>query len=119
MTVRSASLATGLTEFVRQITGVVLLPGQDGYDQECAAYNFAVPNRPAVVVGAAGAADIQAAVLFAEAHDLDVAVMNTGHTTIVPGEQTLLITTRRMNEVSIDPATRSARVGAGVRWQQV
>jgi FAD/FMN-containing dehydrogenase len=111
--------ATDLAGLARQITGVVLLPGQDGYDEECAAYNFAVPNHPAVVVGATGAADIQAAVGFAREHGLDLAVMNTGHTTVVPGDHTLMITTRRMNDVTIDPATRRARVGAGVRWQQV
>ncbi|WP_344820679.1 FAD-binding oxidoreductase, partial [Actinoplanes cyaneus] len=35
------------------------------------------------------------------------------------GERTLLITTRRLAGVTVDPVTRRARVGAGVRWQQV
>jgi FAD/FMN-containing dehydrogenase len=106
-------------ELARRVAGVVVLPGDEGYAAECAAYNPAVPNNPAVVVGAAGPSDIQAALTFAADHDLAVAVMNTGHTTVVADDRTLLITTRRMDEVTIDPVARRARVGAGVRWQQV
>ena len=99
--------------------GVVLQPGQDGYAAEVATYNVAVPNAPALVVGATGPDDVSAAVRFAAAHTRPVAVMSTGHTPVVPGEGTVLITTRRMDEVTIDPRRRRARVGAGVRWQQV
>jgi UDP-N-acetylenolpyruvoylglucosamine reductase len=106
-------------ELSHRVAGPVLLPGDEGYAEECATYNPAVPNSPALVVGAAGPSDVQAALAFAKAHDLAVAVMNTGHTTVVANDRTLLITTRRMDEVTIDPVARRARVGAGVRWQQV
>ncbi|MEV4346940.1 FAD-binding oxidoreductase [Actinoplanes sp. NPDC049596] len=108
-----------IDDLAGRVAGVVLLPGQDGYAEECAMYNPAVANNPAVVVGAAGPADVQAALAFAKAHDLAVAIMNTGHTSAVADDRTLLITTRRMDEVVIDPSARRARVGAGVRWQQV
>ena len=110
---------TDVEDLARRVAGVVLLPGQQGYAEECAMYNPAVPNTPAVVVGAGGASDVQAALAFAEAHDLAVTVMNTGHTSAVAGDRTLLITTRRMDEVTVDASARRARVGAGVRWQQV
>ncbi|MGK5683923.1 FAD-binding oxidoreductase [Actinoplanes sp. URMC 104] len=106
-------------ELAHRVAGVVLLPGDESYAEECATYNPAVPNNPAVVVGAAGPSDVQAALAFAKQHDLAVAVMNTGHTTVVADNRTLLVTTRRMDEVTIDPVARRARVGAGVRWQQV
>ncbi|MDG4811131.1 FAD-binding oxidoreductase [Micromonospora sp. WMMD1120] len=111
--------AEDAAELATRVTGPVLLAGQDGYAEECAMYNPAVLLQPAVVVGATGPADIQAALAFAQRHRLDVAVMNTGHTAAVEGNRTLLITTRRMDEVTIDPATRRARVGGGARWQQV
>jgi hypothetical protein len=47
------------------VPGSVLLPGEAGYDDECAAFN---PNHelpPAVIVIAQSAADVQAAVAFA------------------------------------------------------
>ncbi|WP_250004579.1 FAD-binding oxidoreductase [Actinoplanes sp. M2I2] len=111
--------AAAVEALTAEVTGVVLQPGQDGYAAEVATYNFAVPNAPALVVGAAGPADVQAAVRFAAAHGRPVAVLSTGHTPVVPGEGTVMITTRRMDEVTIDPHQRRARVGAGVRWQQV
>ncbi|WP_438820880.1 hypothetical protein, partial [Actinoplanes cyaneus] len=77
--------ATAAAELARRVAGVVLLPGQDGYAQECAAYNPAVPNTPVVVVGVAAPSDVQAALVFASEYNLSVAVMNTGHTTVVAG----------------------------------
>ena len=111
--------AADVAQLRRQVSGVVLTPEQDGYAEECAAYNPAVPNRLALVVGAAGPSDVQAAVAFAADRSLDVAVMNTGHTAVVPGRRTLLITTRQMGEVTVDPVARRARVGAGARWREV
>jgi FAD/FMN-containing dehydrogenase len=56
---------------------------------------------------------------FAAAADLPVSVQATGHGGVGPGAGAVLISTRRMTEVSIDPDARLARVGAGVRWRQV
>ncbi|MFG1996325.1 FAD-binding oxidoreductase [Actinoplanes sp. NPDC048988] len=111
--------AADVAELARRVTGPVLLPGQEGYAEECAMYNVIVPNNPAVVVGATGPSDIRAALAFAEAHELAVAVMNTGHSSAVGGDRVLMITTRRMDEVTVDPAARRARAGGGARWQQV
>ncbi|WP_063798141.1 nuclear transport factor 2 family protein [Streptomyces sp. 150FB] len=102
-----------------QVTGPVLGPDDDGFAEECAPYNLAVAHRPAVVVGAVDSADVQAAVRFAAAHGLPAAVMATGHQAIVPADESVLITTRRMAGVSVDPEARTARVAAGATWQQV
>ncbi|MFF2522981.1 FAD-binding oxidoreductase [Streptomyces liangshanensis] len=102
-----------------QVTGPVLGPDDDGFAEECAPYNLAVTHRPAVVVGAVDAADVQAAVRFAAAHALPVAVLATGHQAIVPADGAVLVTTRRMNRVSVDAEARTVRVEAGTIWQQV
>jgi FAD/FMN-containing dehydrogenase len=73
-----------------------------------------------VAVGATSAADVQAAVRFAAAHRLAVAVHSTGHAAaMATTEDTVVISTRRMTGVTIDPVANTARVEAGVRWQQV
>ncbi|SCF45675.1 alpha/beta fold hydrolase [Micromonospora mirobrigensis] len=110
--------AGAVAELAAVATGPVLRPADEGYAAECAGYNLAVPHRPALVVGATNPADVQAAVRFAAAHDLPVAVLATGHSAL-PSAGAVLITTRRMNAVSIDAERRTARIGAGVRWQQV
>jgi FAD/FMN-containing dehydrogenase len=85
---------------------------------ETAGFNTAAERRPAVVVGAASAEDVAAAVRFAAAHDLPVGVLATGHGG-VGCDGGVLVTTRRMQQVRVDPQRRLAQVGAGVRWEKV
>ncbi|MCX5111969.1 FAD-dependent oxidoreductase [Streptomyces sp. NBC_00378] len=75
--------------------------------------------RPDLVVEAAHAEDVRAAVADAAARGLPVRVHATGHG--LPGaiEGGVLISTRRMDSVGIDPVRRTARIGAGVTWGQV
>ncbi|MYV55862.1 FAD-binding oxidoreductase [Streptomyces sp. SID3212] len=102
------------------VAGPVLLPGDDGYAEEATGFNRVVTHRPAVIVGAADAADVLSAVRFAGRYGRPVAVLSTGHgpTGDVP-EDAVMITTRRMTGLSIDAGERTVRVEAGVRWQQV
>ncbi|MET0699612.1 MAG: FAD-binding protein [Mycobacterium sp.] len=102
------------------LTGPLFLPDAPGYDQELVVFNQVVRHRPAVVVGAANAADVAEAVRFAARHGMSVAVLNTGHgPAIAAGPETLMITTRRMSRIEIDPGNSTARVQAGVRFGQL
>src|ERR1700728_703489 len=101
------------------VDGIVLIPADDAYAVECGTYNLAAPRRPAVVVGAANSSDVSSAVRFGLEQGLPVGVMATGHGAAVPADGAVLVTTRRMNAVSVDPVARTARAEAGVRWQQV
>jgi FAD/FMN-containing dehydrogenase len=100
-------------------TGPVLFPRDDGFADEIAGYQSGWRHRPEMVVGAADAGDVAAAVEFAATHGLPVGVQATGHGLSVPLPGGVLISTRRLGEVSIDPASRTARLAAGVRWSQV
>jgi FAD/FMN-containing dehydrogenase len=102
----------------RDLAGPVLLPGDDGYVEEVAGFNRVVTHRPSLVVGATCAADVQAAVRFAGAHGLPTAVLATGHGPSMVIDDSVLITTRRMDDVTIDPIGQTARVDAGVCWGQ-
>jgi FAD/FMN-containing dehydrogenase len=108
-----------LDDLTAQVTGPVL----DGTDPRVAAevtgFNTTHTPRPAVVVGATCAADVAAAVRWAGAHGRPVAVQSTGHGLLSDLAGTVLVTTRRMSGVTVDPVARTARVGAGVRWAQV
>jgi hypothetical protein len=118
------SLAPGIPpadvdDLRRRVRGPVLAAGDDGLAAEVAAWNVAVQHTPAVAVGATCAADVVAAVTWAVAHDLRVAVQATGHGPVRNACGALMITTRRMQGVHIDPERRIARVQAGVRWAAV
>jgi FAD/FMN-containing dehydrogenase len=108
-----------IDELLAGVHGIVLTPGEEGYEAEAATYNLATTHHPAVIVGAADADDVQAAVRFATRRGLPVAVMATGHGPVLPADGAVLITTHRMDAVRIDPVRRTARVEAGVVWQQV
>lgn len=88
--------------------------------EDTAGYQTAVNARPEVAVEASDSSHVVNAVEYAARHDLSVSVLNTGHgSSDVGGDPGLLVRTRGMNGVAVDPGTRTAWVGAGVRWQQV
>jgi FAD/FMN-containing dehydrogenase len=112
-------MSATIENLAAEISAPPLHPDDTGYAEEVAGFNAAVVHRPDVVVRARGAGDVQAAVRFAARHGLRVAVQATGHGATTPFRDGLLISTRRMDEVSVDPAERTATVAAGTRWRQV
>jgi len=108
---------------VEQLRGLVHGPvyaaGDDGLAAEVATWNVAVQHTPAIAVGATCAADVAAAVSWAVEHDLGVAVQATGHGPVRNAAGSMMITTRRMQGIFIDPERRTVRVEAGVKWKRV
>jgi FAD/FMN-containing dehydrogenase len=101
------------------VAGSVLLPGGAGYDNECAVWNLNHELVPAAIVVPESAADVQAAVSFAAGQRRPVLVKTTGHQIVCKAHGAVVIATRRMNDVAIDPVGRTARVGAGAIWSEV
>jgi FAD/FMN-containing dehydrogenase len=102
-----------------QLTGSALLPNDPGWGAEVSGFNSAVTHRPAVVVAASDASDVQAAVRYAAGNGLSVGVQATGHGANVPMTGGLLVNTRRLDGARVDPETRVATVRAGTPWRQV
>jgi FAD/FMN-containing dehydrogenase len=111
--------ASDLTDLVRRVAGPVLDGADPRAAEEVAAFNLAVTHRPRVVVGATSSEDVVAAVSWAVAHGLPVAVQSTGHGAVHGVADALMITTGRVRSVEIDPVRRTATVGAGTRWVDV
>ncbi|MEU9212098.1 FAD-binding oxidoreductase [Streptomyces sp. NPDC048415] len=98
---------------------LVLRPGDAGYDEELAGFQTGFTQRPAVIHAATSADDVAAAVTYAASRGLPVGVQATGHGLPGAAEGGVLITTKRMDKVSVDPGAGTVRVQAGVRWGQV
>lgn len=96
----------------------LVLPGDDSYARLATPFNTAVTTTPAAVVEASNAEDVAEAVRFAAAAGLPVAVQATGHGIADTLDGALLVHTGGLNECAVHP-DGWARVGAGVRWQQV
>jgi hypothetical protein len=99
------------------MAGEVLTPGQDGYDQ-AAATVFAA-GAPDLVVRPRDASGVAAALRYAAAAGLQVAVRAGGHSPA--GHSTndggMVIDLRHLRQVRVlDRAARLVRVGAGATW---
>lgn len=114
--------AASLLRLRNAVSGPVLVRGEDddsALADEATAWNTASVHRPTVVVGATCAADVAAAVRFAREEGLSVAAQGTGHGAVAPFCDGVLVSTRRMADVQVDPGARTAVVGSGARWRDV
>jgi FAD binding domain len=102
-----------------RVSGPVLAPDDEGFAEEVLPWLRTFTHSPDVAVGATSASDVVEAVAFARENGLAVRVQGTGHGSDEAITDGVLILTRRLNQVSIDPSTRIATLGAGVPWNQV
>src|SRR5665213_3045932 len=102
-----------------RVTGPVLVAGDDGYAEESLGWILNFTHTPDVVVGAASAHDVVETVKFAAANNLPVRVQASGHGSHVAITDGVLITTKRLNGLQVDPSTHIATIGAGLNWDAV
>jgi FAD/FMN-containing dehydrogenase len=98
------------------LRGRVVAPDSPEYDLARRVWNGSIDRHPSLIVRCAGVADVLAAVQYARASGLPVAVRSGGHS--FPGlsvaDHALVIDLSPMKGVRVDPETRVARVQAGV-----
>lgn len=110
---------TRYADLAAAVSGPVLVPGDPTYDEELAPFNAAARHTPDVAVAASSADDVAHAVRWAAARGWPVGVQATGHGTAAGYDHGMVISTRHLQSLHIDPETRLARIGAGVRWRAV
>src|SRR5438067_3330476 len=105
-------------EFAAGLRGPLLRDGDAGYDAARIVWNGMIDRRPALIARCAGVADVMAAVRFARAHGLLLAVRGGGHniTGNAVCEGGLMIDLSPMKSVRVDPVRRIARAEAGLTW---
>jgi FAD/FMN-containing dehydrogenase len=101
--------------------GNVIVPDHHDYDDARALWNGTVDRRPRLIARCSGTADVAAAVRFARARDLEIAVRGGGHnvagTAVCDGG--IVIDLSAMRAVSVDPVERTALVQGGALWGDV
>lgn len=100
------------------VRGTVVTRGDPSYDVSRRVYNALHDRRPAVVVHAVDTADVIAAVLYAQEHDLPLAVRGGSHSVAGFGtvDDGLVVDLSRMRGVRVDPEARTARAEGGATW---
>jgi FAD binding domain/Berberine and berberine like len=95
--------------------GAVIERSDPNYDEARALYNGMIEKRPRIIARCADVSDVIAAVNFGRDNELLIAIRGGGHNG--PGlasvDDGLVIDLSTMKGVRIDPAARTARVGAG------
>lgn len=107
------------TELRSAIRGRVLLPGDAGFDEARMPWNRTIDQSVSAVAELADADDAAALVRYVRQTGGALAVQPNGHNPTHALDGTILVRTNQLNEIRIDPAARTARVGAGVTWGQV
>jgi FAD/FMN-containing dehydrogenase len=112
-------MATAIVSELRdQVRGETITAEDPAYEEARRVHNAMIDRRPLAIVRCAGAEDVVAAVNFARENQLDVAVRGGSHS--VPGfgtaDDALVIDLGRMQEVDVDPDSRTARGQGGATW---
>ncbi len=110
-----------LEAFAGSVSGSVLLPHDDGYEEARLIQNGLIDRRPAVIVRCAGATDIAGAVKLARSSGLEISVRGGGHNVAgrAVAEGGLMIDLSAMRGIHVDPAARTARAQGGVLWAEL
>jgi FAD/FMN-containing dehydrogenase len=108
-------------ELATRLRGELILPTDPAYDEARAVYNAMIDKYPAAVVRCRDTADVVAAVTFARAQGLEIAVRGGGHHAAGFGvwDGALVIDLSAMRGTTVDPEAHTVRVDAGATWGDV
>lgn len=97
---------------------ILLSRTDEGYAAELAPYNTRITHSPEYVAAPTSVDEIIEAVAYAQERQLKVNVQAVGHTAVAITNG-LLVSTKHLTGLSIDPHARTATAQAGVRWGDV
>jgi len=122
LSIRKINGSDGLVEekeiqqFASSLRGPLLRPGDAGYDHARVIWNGMIDQRPALIAGCTGAADVMTAIRFAGEHEALISIKGGGHN--VSGKAVcaggLMIDLSRMKSIRVEPAARIVRAEPGV-----
>jgi FAD/FMN-containing dehydrogenase len=108
-----------IRQFQQTHRGDVITPDDTRYDQARRVWNAMIDKRPALIARPRTVADVTAAVAFARAHDLPVAVRGGAHSVAGRGtcDHGIVVDFCDMKAITIDPAAKTATAEPGLKWQ--
>ena len=101
--------------------GLVVAPGDAGYDEVRRVHNGLVDKHPALIVRCAGAEDVVAALRLGRDAGLEISVRGGGHN--VAGKAVtdggVMIDLSLLKQIEVDPVDRTVTAGGGVTWGEL
>ena len=106
---------------LERVSGTVLHPGNERYDEARRTFNGMIDRRPAVIVTCRSTEDVVVAVEVARTAGLPIAVRGGGHGVAghAMADGALVVDLREMRSVTVDPERRRARAAGGALWEDV
>jgi FAD/FMN-containing dehydrogenase len=111
----TVSAPLDLDAFERSLSGTILRPGSEGYDEAREIHSALAVKRPLVIVRAADAEDVARTVTLAAETGIELAVKSGGHS--IPGHSNtdgILLDLGAMRGLHIDPEQRLAWAQPGL-----
>ena len=113
------SHSDAIKQFRHTHRGDVITPDDARYDQARRVWNAMIDKRPALIARPRNAADVTAAVTFARANHLPIAVRGGAHS--IAGRATcddgMVIDFADMKAIKVDPVAKTAIAEPGLKWQ--
>ncbi|HEU4797474.1 MAG TPA: FAD-dependent oxidoreductase, partial [bacterium] len=116
----SSSPVAAIEQLRSGFAGMLIDPAHADYEHARGVWNGMITRRPALIARCTGVADVQAALAYARADGLPVAVRGGGHSAagLACPEGGVVIDLKPMNQVEVDPQARIARAGGGATLAQ-
>ncbi|MDP9232911.1 MAG: FAD-binding oxidoreductase, partial [Actinomycetota bacterium] len=101
--------------------GELIGPDDAQYEEARALFNAMIDKRPALIARCASPEDVTRVIGFARAHDLPLAIRGGGHNGGGLGsvDDGVIADLSLLRSISVDPETRTVRVGGGCTWKEV
>jgi FAD/FMN-containing dehydrogenase len=121
MSTKTTPIDAAHSELGASFAGQLIGPADGEYDEARALFNAMIDKRPAVIARCATAQDVASVVGFARAHDLPLAIRGGAHNGGGLGSVNdgVVADLSPLRDVSVDPDTRTVRVGGGCIWNEV
>jgi FAD/FMN-containing dehydrogenase len=121
MSTTATAAQAARTELATTFAGELIGPGDAAYDDVRALFNAMIDKRPALIARCTGTDDVAALIAFARAHDLRLAIRCGGHNGGGLGsvDDGVVADLSPLKAISVDPDTRTVRVGGGCLWGEV
>src|SRR4051795_1697048 len=103
------------------MTGRLLLPSDNDYNEARRVHNGLIDRRPALIVRCRTAADVAAAVRFGRAGGHEISVRGGGHNVagLAIADNAVMIDLAEMKDIRVDPESRTVRAEGGVTWAEL
>ena len=103
------------------LTGRLLQPSDEGYDDARRVHNGLIDRRPALIVRCRTAGDVAAAVRFARGGGHEISIRGGGHNVggLAVADDAVMIDLAEMKGIHVDPEARTARAEGGLTWAEL